>query len=620
MPRIHLLGKAVLLTLLGLGGACVRQAPVTVEPTPTVADTPRYAGRLVLALDGIDYRDILAAREHGLFAEFRPPSRLISTFPSISDIAWHEIFDVLPPRGYQRIYFSRAANAMVGGPLDAIRPIEFEERMDMGFGSKWHHLSAYLASNKVARREIATVVRDFFNIRGRTTVYAYNVGPDALQHTRGNLDDYLHYLDAQLLELQRQYHRHTGQSLNIVVVSDHGHNHFSNAQFLPVAKDLKTLGFQPGNQLDNANDVAFSVDGVTTGFGVFVTADSVPAVAHALAGMQGVEVVTYRADANDFWILAHGDSALLQYRRDTLGIDMYRYQIVAGDPLEFTPILARMRADSALDRDGYADATSWLRYTADHKFPAALERIVHGHTDVTLNPAPILVSVQTGYQVGLGMVSVANKLRPLGGTHGALDANNSQGVVMTNFQTTHDDVTTRVRNQFGAFADFGDVQGAVSGAKITTATLLARDHRGRRYGHVSAEGPDDDALYVEIRITDAQRQWIGDGGGFQFNVTQTGQDGDGDQAVATINMPLPVGTRDSVETDVTGAGDGMHFLVPVTAVLQAPLLPSSRYTVQIVLGRKPATVSPTQWLNVSFTKVIATLVVRTNADGRIWPY
>src|SRR5262245_58642743 len=106
-------------------------------PTPSGGE---LATRLVLALDGIDYRDVMAARELGMFKQFRQPSRLISTFPSISDIAWHEIFGVQPPRGYQRIYYSTAYNTMVGTTLDAIRPIEFEDRMDMAFGSKFHHL------------------------------------------------------------------------------------------------------------------------------------------------------------------------------------------------------------------------------------------------------------------------------------------------------------------------------------------------------------------------------------------------------------------------------------------------------------------------------------------------
>ena len=135
-------------------------------PAPGPGDLPK---RLVIALDGIDYRDVMAAREQGMFKQFRQPSRLISTFPSISDIAWHEIFGVLPPRGYQRVYYSTTYNTMVGGTLDAIRPIEYEDRMDMAFGSKFHHLGADLSSNKVAKGEVDDAVHRFFTIGGRAT-------------------------------------------------------------------------------------------------------------------------------------------------------------------------------------------------------------------------------------------------------------------------------------------------------------------------------------------------------------------------------------------------------------------------------------------------------------------
>lgn len=80
-------------------------------------------------------------------------------------------------------------------------------------------------------------------------------------------------------------------------------------------------------------------------------------------------------------------------------------------------------------------------------------RIARGHERVTLNAAPVLVSVDERRRVGLGMVSLANRLRPLGGTHGGLGAASSLGVLMTNFTPTRDLLTGEVRALFGGFDD-----------------------------------------------------------------------------------------------------------------------------------------------------------------------
>jgi hypothetical protein len=104
-----------------------------------------------------------------------------------------------------------------------------------------------------------------------------------------------------------------------------------------------------------------------------------------------------------------------------------------------------------MDIQGFASETVWFDVSRDHQYPAALDRILRGHYDVTSNPAPILVSIKDGYQVASGMVSFFNQLRPLGGTHGGLNAVNSLGIVMATFQPTVDASTHTVADQFDGF-------------------------------------------------------------------------------------------------------------------------------------------------------------------------
>src|SRR5262249_12917887 len=98
-----------------------RAAPLALLCTLGVlAQAQALPQRLVLCLDGVSWRDVKALQEgvvtneHGhqrgtrvfAFAQgYYPVSRLISTFPSCSDVAWTEMLGNHPLPGYQRSYF-----------------------------------------------------------------------------------------------------------------------------------------------------------------------------------------------------------------------------------------------------------------------------------------------------------------------------------------------------------------------------------------------------------------------------------------------------------------------------------------------------------------------------------
>ncbi|QJR34519.1 hypothetical protein [Gemmatimonas groenlandica] len=591
------------LLLFPLAVACVpwRRAPPREPPV---------ANRLVLALDGVDYRDVVEARARGLFAGFREPSRLISTFPSISDVSWHDIMGVQPPPGYQRIFYSARQNAVVGELFDAIKPIEYEHRMDFAFGTKFHHLGAYLLSNQVARKEVDVDVKEFLKRGGRPTIYAYNVGPDALQHTRGDLDRYLAHLDRKLAELQRTYRARTGRDLEILILSDHGHNRAISADFLPVVEALEQQGFHTARTLRDPRDVAFSVDGVTTGFGVFANPDSVERVASLLAALDGVAVVTTRESAGRF--LVRADSALAEVTTRGRGDSaVYRYRPVRGDPLRYAAVLTRMQHDREVSPDGYATAATWLRYTASEPFPAAPPRIVRGHTAITLNPAPILVSLDDKMRVGLGAVSVANRMRPLGGTHGALSATNSLGVLMANFVDTHDDLTASVRHQFGGFDDLPDKAPHASSLRLATTAMVRADRWSSFSGDAVPAAlsalPDTEPVLL-LSLSDADRRWAGAAARVLVDVRKKDRGADGGTAVSNSYWAL---------AKWTASADGRAFAMTASRLALSRLAPSSAFVVRVVLDR---VADPGVKTRGADSKVVASLVVRTDAHGAVAIY
>lgn len=594
--------------LVVLSGCASLPRPVPAELLPR---------RVVLALDGVDYRDVMEARQRGRFAAFHPPARLVSTFPSISDIAWHAIFGVYPPAGYQRVYYSTRHNTVLGDALSAIRPIEYEERMDYAFDTKFHHLGAYLISWPIARREVNTDVEAILRTRHRETVYLYNVGPDALQHTRGDVHRYLDHLDARLAELLVRYRERTGRDLEVIVLSDHGHNRAREAEFAPMVEALASQGFEAGRAITRPNHVAFSVDGVTTGFGVFCDADSVSRVASLLVAMPAADVVTHRVNDSLFTVQRRDSTGLLRTARIAFrrvaGEERYRYASERNDPLELDSTVQRMRADGVLDVDGYAAAPAWVTFTASARYPVAPVRIVHGHLFATRNPAPILVSLDDRFRVGLGMVSVANRLRPLGGTHGALGSTNAVGMVMSNRVRPQDDVAMRVREQFGGFEDLLDLRVHQPTLAVVEAGMLRNDRLHRRpWADVSAL-PDSGPV-VLLSVPESPEPWSGPGGRVRVEVRH----GESDSLVSMVALPLAAAAHPT---------DGTRWVWPAAAFGLATLVPGQEYRIAVMLERLRAadkrgveSRDPKDRAVVSRTKPLLVTRVRAALDGVAWSY
>src|SRR4030081_2454550 len=81
------------------------------HPGPGVS-RPR---RLLLCLDGVPHELIEVARNRGLFETFGASTRLLSPFPTMTNVALSAMFRATPPAGYESLYFDRKARELRGG-------------------------------------------------------------------------------------------------------------------------------------------------------------------------------------------------------------------------------------------------------------------------------------------------------------------------------------------------------------------------------------------------------------------------------------------------------------------------------------------------------------------------
>src|SRR5579862_8033387 len=216
--------------------------------------------RLVLGLDGVAYRDVQALQNgivctniwgrpfrrqaFGSAEGYFPASRMVSTFPSTSDVAWTDIFGDRPLPGYQRTYFSAAANSQI--VINGITTtMEHEAQMQWELENNMLRTMGYMYPIHTYEYEIHEALRNFWNDPDNSgSYYVYIRATDDAQHLDRDVLDLLCGLDAQLQAMRARYRTQTGRDLQILILSDHGHNHADVFKRVEVRPFLEKAGPQ----------------------------------------------------------------------------------------------------------------------------------------------------------------------------------------------------------------------------------------------------------------------------------------------------------------------------------------------------------------------------------------
>ncbi len=470
--------------------------------------------RLALALDGIAYRDLQALQagvtctnfwgrkvqrraftaEEGYF----PVSRMISTFPSLSDIAWTDIFGDRPLPGYQRIYFSTAANAKIVTSGIATT-MEYERQMDWQVESSFLRGMGYIFPLHTYDYEVRRMAENFWKTTSTgSNYYAYIRASDDAQHLDRNIFVMLCRVDRELQDLRARYRAREGRDLQIVILSDHGHNHAGRGQRVGVRSFLEQAGYRITQSIVSPQDVVLPDGGIESWVEIHNAPAETEKLTQRLCHLQGVDVLTAPVanQPNRFLVMnSKSERAFIDWNPAN---NAFRYATENGDPLNYRSVVESLVRDQQLDADGFAAADVWMAATVTHHYPLALERIVRGFTRNTLNPATILISLDNRYVNDDWLTQQGSRLVTCGSTHGALDDLNSTGILLSNFQPTRDTSSDRVAGQFENFPGLKNFRAQENGAEWVakqeqTLTRLARVPFDQDFSRLPGDG-----LYLRI--------------------------------------------------------------------------------------------------------------------------
>lgn len=403
--------------------------------------------RLLLCLDGVPLEVMQAAKERGLFDNFHEPSRLLSPFPTMTNIALSTMMRASAPLGYESLYFDRKTREMRGGVGKYIGrrtpdkvPSSYMDELDYQEPLPFEYL-VYVAPEAVWRADMRRFRERFRTAPQTRDYFAFLKGTDGLLHIRGRerLDVALESLDKILREIQSS----CGRETEIVVFSDHGMNMEENRR-VHLQTHLKRCGYELAEKFNGraARRVALPAFGLI-GFSALYCADEEEAVklADALVELEGVDFSLFRESPEVVGVVGERGRARIHRRRDASGQTFYRYEEVRNDPLLLKETTSALRAGGLTDAEGFASSETWLERTASHIYPDALENLFESiQGERILNPADVLVSLKDGYYYGN---TIFSRFVRLAATHGNAMLSSTSAFMMS----THRELPAAIRGR-----------------------------------------------------------------------------------------------------------------------------------------------------------------------------
>jgi hypothetical protein len=389
--------------------------------------------RLAVCLDGVPYEVMAEIWDQGLFREFSRPAKVISVFPSVSDVALTEVFRAEKVPGYENLYFDVQRNRIAGGVTSTVSKahIPYLEMLDYDEPGVFKGL-AYLMPVKTYRADLGRFLKRYAT--GDSTYYKVHISStDSLCHvkTKEEFRRYLAEVDGLLREV---YFRHRGM-LDFIVFSDHGNSQVLSRP-IEVEHFLSTHGYEVNSSIKGANSVVIPGFGLVGVMAIYCKTESTVGLAQVLSRCEGVDFCAYRQRSGVRIISARGAGNI---RADASG-ERLKYEKEQGDPLELAPILQQLDRGGQLDLDGFASSDVWFKATAEHEFPDAINAIFRGLNNHVRNRANLLVSLKDGYHYGSKLF---NKLVTLHSTHGSLRRTSMTGFIMRNAPTGRDALPAR---------------------------------------------------------------------------------------------------------------------------------------------------------------------------------
>ncbi len=377
--------------------------------------------KLAICLDGIPYQQMAELWDEGYFREFSRPTRVISTFPSLSDVALTSVMNAGKVPGYENLYFDVRLNRLGGGPFSTLSKarIPYLEILDYDEPGIFKGM-AYILPVKTFRADLDRFLKRYQTARSPNFT-SHLCSTDALCHVKTKTQFRVYLLEVESL-LREIFVSSQGQ-LDLIVFSDHGNSQV-DSQMLNLHSFLARNSIKLGSSLNGGNSVVIPAYGLVGAIAAYCRPEKSAELSEVLAHCEGVDFCVFAATGTARIVSRRGSASICKDHAGKL-----RFSNERGDFLQMGAVLNQMQVSGQLNSEGFASASAWFEATAEHEYPDAVNALYEGVTNHVLNPANVLVSLKDGYHYGS---SFFNRLVTLRSTHGSLYKSQMTGFVMRN--------------------------------------------------------------------------------------------------------------------------------------------------------------------------------------------
>jgi hypothetical protein len=382
---------------------------------------PQYPHYVIL-LDGIPYDMVARMYQEGHFRLFYPPSKVVSPFPSMTDVSYTEMFMPGQLLGFESEYYNRGSNSLSDGNnvylngKNELWAQKIQYRV-----SKFLDAVGYVKPDFVFNHELSAIEK-MMNRCTCGTAIGYTVGTSTVGTRQGSAGFEKCLLAVEKLCEKITYER-KGRC-RFTLMADHGHN-LVDAQYFSVAGALKSQKVHVTKKLSKPGDVVVVEYGLVTNSAIYT--NDPDDVAEVLVNQYDqVNLAVYP-------LMVDGKRQIVVRSRDGLAYvsrsgEGYRYEAQQGDPLTLLAIIDQLRQAGKVDKDGVIDDRALFDATVDHEYPDPLARVWRTFNGMVQYPADLLVTLNDGWFSGSrGFARSIN----VASTHGSLNRINTLAFVMS---------------------------------------------------------------------------------------------------------------------------------------------------------------------------------------------